>query len=386
VPVIPLQPTSQSTRLPAALRYIPGVALAAGVMLLALWVSGVLGQWLLAAQGLDPANARSPVSGVTIAIVLGVVIRNIRPLPTIFMPGVAFSVERLLRAGVICIGIKLSLFDVMRLGAWGVPVVVAAITSGLVFVTWFNRRLKLPARLGTLIAAGTGICGVTAIVSVAPAINANEDEVAYAVANITLFGLIGMLCYPYVAPLLLATSEQIGLFLGTAIHDTSQVVGSALTYRALTGDEVAFQSAIITKLTRNLFLAVVVPLSAAVYIQGSGASETRRVSARHLLPAFVLGFVLMALLRTVADATASSDTVLGVLPVERWRWLTRQVGEVWGAKYLLGTAMGAVGLSTRLGVFKSVGLRPFAVGMAGALVVGIVGLLMAHLVGRFVHM
>ncbi len=368
------------------LRTIPGVTLAVSVMLLALWGSRVVGPWLLAAQGLDPTGSTSPVSGVTIAIVLGLIIRNVLPLPAMFMSGIQFSVGRLLRAGIICIGIKLSLFDVVRLGGWGVPVVVAAIVSGVAFVTWFNRRLKLPDRLGTLIAAGTGICGVTAIVAIAPVINADEDEVAYAVANITLFGLIGMLCYPYIAPLLLVTSEQIGLFLGTAIHDTSQVVGSALAYRALTGDEVAFQTAVITKLTRNLFLAVVVPLSAAVYFRRSHEGGSKRVDVRRLLPAFVLGFVLMALLRTAGDASASSGAVFGVLRTEQWHWLTRQIGEVWGAKYLLGTAMAAVGLGTSLRVFKGVGLRPFAVGMAGALVVGGVGLLMAHLVGRFVHL
>src|SRR5690606_19358258 len=98
------------------------------------------------------------------------------------------------------------------------PVVLTAITTGLIVVTWLNRKLGLPPRLGTLIAAGTSICGVTAIVSTAPAIDADEREVAYAVANIVAFGLFGMLVYPYLAHALLTHSESIGLFLGTAIH------------------------------------------------------------------------------------------------------------------------------------------------------------------------
>ena len=111
-----------------------------------------------------------------------------------------------------------------------------------------------------MIAAGTSICGVTAIVSTAPAIEADEREVAYAVANVVAFGLFGMLAYPYLAHALLGSSETIGLFLGTAVHDTSQVVGAALTYKQVYDDDVVLRVATVTKLTRNIFLAAVIPL------------------------------------------------------------------------------------------------------------------------------
>ena len=183
-----------------------------------------------------------------------------------------------------------------RLGVAGVPVVLAAIITGLVFVTWFNRRLGLPPRLGTLIAAGTSICGVTAIVSTAPAIDADEREVAYAVANVVAFGLFGMLAYPYLAHALLPGSAAIGLFLGTAVHDTSQVVGAALTYRQIYADDVVLRVATVTKLTRNLFLAAVIPLLTWMH-QRARARRARPAHARpatswrSLVPTFVLGFV-----------------------------------------------------------------------------------------------
>lgn len=129
----------------------------------------------------------------------------------------------MLRAGIVCIGAKLSALDVAELGMVGVPVVAASITAGLLFVPWFARKMGLPPRMGSLIAAGTSICGVTAITALAPTIKANERETAYAVANVVAFGTVGMLCYPYLAHYALSTSTQIGLFLGTAIHDTSQV-------------------------------------------------------------------------------------------------------------------------------------------------------------------
>jgi uncharacterized integral membrane protein (TIGR00698 family) len=286
------------------------------------------------------------------------------------------------------VGIKLSLLDVFKLGVWGIPVVAAAIFGGLIFIAWINRVLNLPERLGTLIAAGTGICGVTAIVSVAPAIKAEQKEVAYAVANITLFGLLGMFLYPYLAPHILHTSEQIGLFLGTAVHETSQVVGAALTYKEVFNDETVLKSATVTKLTRNLFLAVVVPLLAYLYLRRqmvqTGESSSR-VAITKLLPVFVLGFILMAVIRSIGDAQLAHGLAFGLWDKEGWSAFTKAVGEVWGSR-ALGTAMAAVGLATSFSVFKGVGLKPFVVGLIGALIVGIIGWLMALTLGGYVKL
>ena len=290
------------------------------------------------------------------------------------------------------VGIRLSVFDVLKLGIAGLPVVLAAIATGLVFVTWFNRKLGLPPRLGTLIAAGTSICGVTAIVSTAPAIEADEREVAYAVANVVAFGLFGMLVYPYLAHALLGSSETIGLFLGTAVHDTSQVVGAALTYKQVYDDDVVLRVATVTKLTRNMFLAAVIPLLTWMHLQVADARRAgcRRRRRRHrssLVPGFVVGFLAMAVVRSVGDWTlASSGAAFGVWSAAQWASITKQLGDYWASQILLGTAMAAVGLNTNFAVFKGVGLKPFAVGMAGALVVGAVGMTMAIIFGRFVHL
>jgi len=368
---------------------VPGVVLAAGIMLAALPLADLTGHALLAVQGIDPAGKASPVSGVLVAIVLGIVVRQLIGLPPRLKPGVQFTITKLLRLGIILVGIKLSVLDVLKLGAWGVPVVVVAIATGLVFITWFNRVLGLPARLGTLIAAGTGICGVTAIVSTAPAIGADDREVAYAVANITLFGLLGMFLYPYLAPHLLQTSEQIGLFLGTAVHETSQVVGAALTYQEVFNDEVVLKAATVTKLTRNLFLAVVVPVLSFVHLRHQ-RREGRGLAAPagmvKLFPVFVLGFVAMSVVRSVGDATLGGGAAFGLWPEAAWRTITSQIGDTWGSRYLLGTAMAGVGLHTSFSVFKNVGMKPFAVGLVGAVLVGAAGLVMALAFGRNVHL
>ena len=368
------------------MKQAPGLAAALVVMLAGFWLANVIGQQILAAQGL---TGSSPVSGVPVAIVLGLLLRNLLPLPGALSPGLKFATTAVLRAGIVMVGIRLSLFDVVKLGIFGLPVVLGAIATGLLFVTWFNRKLGLPPRLGTLIAAGTSICGVTAIVSVAPAIEADEREVAYAVANVVAFGLIGMLLYPYLAHALLGSSETIGLFLGTAVHDTSQVVGAALTYKQVYGDDVVLRVATVTKLTRNIFLAAVIPILTWMHVRsqsrvGAGGIGAVRTT---LVPGFVIGFVVMALLRTIGDATlGSTGAAFGVFSAESWASLTSDLGDFWASQILLGTAMAAVGLSTNFAVFKGVGLKPFAVGMAGAIVVGAVGMTLAILLGRFVHL
>jgi uncharacterized integral membrane protein (TIGR00698 family) len=368
------------------LKNVPGVLTAVVVMLAGFWLADLIGQQILAAQGL---TGSSPVSGVPVAIVLGLLLRNTLPLPASLHPGLKFATTTILRAGIVLVGIRLSLFDVVKLGIAGLPVVLAAIGTGLVFVTWFNRKLGLPPRLGTLIAAGTSICGVTAIVSTAPAIEADEREVAYAVANVVAFGLFGMLTYPYLAHAVLGSSEMIGLFLGTAIHDTSQVVGAALTYKQVYQDDVVLRVATVTKLTRNIFLAAVIPVLTWMHYRSQrqqiGAGSIGAVTS--LVPGFVIGFLAMAIVRSIGDwSVGASGAAFGVLSPAQWTAITRSLGDFWASQILLGTAMAAVGLNTNFAVFKGVGLKPFAVGMAGALVVGGVGMLMAVVFGRFVNL
>ncbi|MCX7688359.1 MAG: putative sulfate exporter family transporter [Fimbriimonadales bacterium] len=369
-------------------RILPGFILSVLIMLVAIPITNVLGAWLLSLQGIDPTGKSSPISAVLTAIVIGILIRNLLPLPQSIEEGIKFSTTKILRLGIILVGIKLSLMDVFKLGVWGIPVVISAIAGGLIFVSWINRKLNLPERLGTLIAAGTGICGVTAIVSTAPAIKADQKEVAYAVANVTLFGLLGMFLYPYLAPHILHTSEQIGLFLGTAVHETSQVVGAALTYKEVFNDETVLKAATVTKLTRNLFLAVVVPLLSYLYLKRQARQEgesSTKINITKLLPAFVLGFILMAVLRSIGDATLQNGLAFGIWDKSAWDALTKTIGETWGSR-ALGTAMAAVGLATSFSVFKGVGLKPFLVGLIGALLVGVIGWGMALLLGGFVKL
>ena len=133
------------------------------------------------------------------AIILGILIRNVISIHPIFISGIAFSVKYALRLGIILLGLRLSLIEALKLGAWGIPLIIACISSGIIVTLYFTKKMKQSKRLGTLIAGGTGICGVTAIMAISPVIKAKDNEISYAIANITIFGLVSMLFYPFLA-------------------------------------------------------------------------------------------------------------------------------------------------------------------------------------------
>ena len=167
-------------------RLVPGLLAVSILTWLSFWLSNLIGvQWM----GFE----KSPISPVLVAIILGLAIGAAIPLPKSLTPGLQFSIKKILRLGIILLGIRLTIFDVFKLGTFGVPIVALCIIGGLLVTTWINNRLRLPERLGTLIAVGTSICGVTAIVAASPAIDAEEEESAYAVTVITIFGLFATL-------------------------------------------------------------------------------------------------------------------------------------------------------------------------------------------------
>lgn len=363
-------------RLADALMLLPGVAMAVLVAWLGTLFAKLIGtQWL----GFE----QSPISPIMVAILIGLVAANLVPLPAVVQPGIRFCVRKVLRLGIILLGIRLSLVDVLKIGAYGVPMVVLCIAAGLTLTSLFARWLRLPERLGTLIAVGTGICGLSAIVATAPAIDADDEEVAYAAANITIFGAIATFVYPYLAHALFAVDPaRVGLFLGTSVHDTSQVTAAALifdqVYR-LTGNATATDVAVVTKMVRNVFMAAVVPLMAYLYARRQAAGTGRKVNVRSLLPLFVLGFLGVALLRTIGDAMVGGGSAFGLWDAPAWQSLVSGTKAV--AEDLLILALAGVGLSTKFAFLRKLGAKPFLVGLLSASLVGVFGALCAYCVG-----
>ncbi len=348
----------------------PGLMIAAGLAVAARGAADGVGAQLF-------GSARSPISPIQIAILVGVARRNTIGVPAVYEAGLQLCLKRILRIGVALLGIRLSLTAVGTIGAAALPVVIGCIAAALALVSLVNRALGLPARLGTLIAVGTAICGNSAIVATGPVIRAEEEEISYAVGTITVFGLLALVTYPFLAHELFATPGQVGMFLGTAIHDTAQVVGAGLLYLDQYGAAEALDTATVTKLVRNLFMIAVIPLMALAYRRaaGDGASGKQPTLAQ-LIPGFVVGFVALALVRTLGDLSTPS---LGEALVAQWKALIEWASAA--SAWCLTVAMASVGLGTNLARLRTLGLRPLAVGLVAALIVGVVSAALIHTLG-----
>jgi uncharacterized integral membrane protein (TIGR00698 family) len=358
---------------------IPGLVIVILLALLSMWLSDLIGKDLMGFE-------KSPISAVMICLIFGLVIRNVFKLPAFLNVGFKFSVKKLLRLGIILLGIRLSTIDVFKLGAIGIPIVLICITSALIITTFLNKKLKQPKRLGTLIAVGTSICGVSAILATSPVIEAKEEETAYAVAVITVFGLIATIAYPILVYFLFGGDPiKAGLWLGTSIHDTSQVTGAALVFADLWNLPLGLDVATITKLVRNVFMILVIPLMSFLYIKNELKSETEsgadksmvksKVNIKKLIPVFVIGFLLVSILRSTGDA-------FGLIGVDSWENFIKIVKDF--ANILFVVALGGVGLSTDFSKFKGLGIKPFLVGMFAALTIGVVSFLSVSLLGGLI--
>lgn len=361
-------------------KLVPGLLAVAALTWLSFWLSNLIGVRLMGFQ-------KSPISPVLLAIVLGLAIGAVVPLPEMLNPGLRFTIKKILRLGIILLGIRLTIFAVFKLGAFGIPIVALCILGGLIITTRFNSWLGLPERLGTLIAVGTAICGVTAIVATSPAIDAEEEESAYAVAVITVFGLFATLVYPYLAHVIFAgDAGRVGLFLGTAIHETAQVVGAAKIYADMYSQPLALDVATIAKLVRNVFMALVIPYMAYSYakkMQNSPEFQGQKTSFAQLFPVFILGFVLMAFLRSIGDAGINTGgKAFGLWDSGTWSQIIAFIKQ-W-AEIFLVAALAGVGLSTKFQSLKKLGAKPFLVGLAASLSVGVVSFIAITLLGSWI--
>lgn len=290
-----------------------------------------------------------PLSAVAVAMVVGLLVRNLAGLPQTCGAGTKFVTKRVLRLAIILLGIRLSFSEMVRTGLHALLIIVCCITIAILLVQWFSRLLKLPARLGTLIGVGTSICGNSAIMATAPAIDAEDEETSFAVATISLFGVMAVLVYPLIGHVLDMTNTTFGAWAGTAINDTSQVVTAGFIY-----SEPAGKVATVVKLTRNLFMAPVIVVMGVLYHRGQrGRGPAKKLNLAKAFPLFVLGFVLMAVVRT-----------LDVLPAA-WVGVIKTT-----SSYLVVLSIAAVGLNTSFRAMRKIGLRPFYVGLLASILMG----------------
>ncbi len=338
-------------------------ALAPG-LLAALVIAGV-------ASFVAPLNAATRVVGASVfAIVAGLVLRTVSPLPAVFSPGIRFASKRVLQASIVLLGTGLSLAQVWNTGRSSVVVMGGTLIVGLVVILTLGRALKVDETLARLIGVGTSICGASAIGAIAPVLEADEATIAYAISTVFLFNVAGVLLFPLLGHLMGLSQHGFGLWAGTAINDTSSVVAASAQYGAS-----ALAFGVVVKLARTV---MIIPLS--FVFAGVSARERRRddreAATSRLgrnLPIFIVWFLLASLLNSVGvfDIVNKSGVlhVLGTQPLSAL------------GQFFIVVALAAIGLSADLRAMIHAGWRPLALGLAGWVSVATLSLVLQHLTG-----
>lgn len=310
------------------------------------------------------------IGGPMIGLFMGIVLCNLLPASVIerTRKGAKFSSKYLLKLGIILAGGTLNFGVIVGVGRSSLGISAFNICLAFAVALLLGRVLKLPWKTSTLVGGGTSICGGTAIATLAPIVEADEDEIAYAMTAIFLFDILAALMWPYAAQMMALTPEQYGILGGLAINDTSSVTAAGATFDALMGDAAyavvngetisAGNISVVIKLTRTVllvFVAVVVLLVKLTAAGRSGNAVTSGVSfGRRLVrafPLFVLGFLLLAVLNTVFHF---SNISVGALPLSTL--LSK------GSKYLISAALVGVGCGIRLRELFTRGAKPVLLG------------------------
>ena len=358
-----------SSRLLYLKKIFPGIALALVFFLFSQGINNVLAIEIF-------GTPKSPISTVLIAILLGILMGNaFTPRPGM-MVGLDFTQQYILKLGIIFLGIRLSFEEFVKFGSIAIPLIIICIIGVLILIKLLIKKVPISSKMSYLIAIGTSVCGATAIVATAPVINAKKTEVAYAIANITLFGVMAMLIYPYFAEWFFDENKlKAGLFLGTSIHETSQVAAAGLIYDQQFNSPETLNVATVTKLIRNTFLVIMIPLFAFLYNRGE--VKNNQYSILNIFPYFVLGFIGMIVLRNIGDQIFSNENNNNLLWLNFIEYLKIL------ATAFLTMAMAAVGISINLGELKSMGYKPFVVGLIAAVTVGFISLIYIQILYKF---
>jgi uncharacterized integral membrane protein (TIGR00698 family) len=341
--VIPqVQPVQPALRF---LRIIPGVLLLAAIGYAGKLLEQNVGAYAKAHHWVFPN-----IEYVLWAILLGLVISNTIGVPEIFRSGVA-TYEFWLKAGIVLLGARFLLGDILKLGGVSLLLVAIEITGAIAFMTLLGRLFKLKPKLTTLLAVGSAVCGVSAIIATKGAIDADDEDSSFSIAAILALGAFALFTFPLIGHYLHLGDRAYGIWAGLAVDNTAEATAAGALY-----SDAAGKLAVLVKSTRNAMIGFVV-LAYAIYWASQGQAKVVGNKAAFLwqkFPKFVLGFLLISVLATYQFF--NKEQVGALANLSRWAFLLTFAG---------------VGLRTNFRDMRKQGLRPFAVGAIGEVVIAI---------------
>ncbi len=279
------------------------------------------------------------LSPLVAAVVFGAILANLNLLPQASLSGIRFSARSLLRLGIVLLGLQLSFAQVRDIGAPGLLLVVGVVGITFFGTQWLGQRLGLTKGLSLLVATGFSICGASAIAAMRPVSDADDNDMAYAMALVAICGSMAIFVLPVVASWIGFNGARFGSWVGASVHDVAQTVATAST-----GNADAQQSAIVVKLTRVMMLA---PLVAGVSM---ARRRTTHVDTRGnrppMMPLFVCGFIAAIAINSAVD-----------LP----KWFLADAK--WIEKSLLAAALVGLGAGGDVRKLRAIGARPLVLGL-----------------------
>ena len=337
------------------LKLFPGIILSALIAAFAIWIESLL-----------PIHL---IGSAVIAMFVGILLNRFIKSTDIFAGGIKFTSKKLLKFAIILLGLSLNITTVLQVGRMSLTVMVFTLLTCFGGGYFIGRALGLNWKLSNLISAGTGICGGSAIAAIAPTIDADDDDVAYAMSATFLFDMAMIILFPIMGRAIGMTDEAFGIWAGTAVNDTSSVVATGYAFSEAAGD-----FATMVKLTRTLSIIPTVITFAFIQL-GIKKKEAKKnsenaddlkanFSIKKIFPWFILGFVAMSIVASIF--TVPAELVVGTKTV---------------SKFLMVSALAAIGLNTSFSSFKKSGIRPMIHGFIISALVVIVALLVEIAMG-----
>jgi len=330
------------------LRLIPGVALLAAIGFAGKVIEQSINRYVKAHHIVFPN-----IEYVLWAIVIGLLISNVLSVPKIFQPGIA-TYEFWLKAGIVLLGARFLVGDIVKLGGISLGLVVLEIAGSLALMTFLGRLFKLKPKLTNLLAVGSAVCGVSAIIATKGAIDADDEDSSFAIAAILALGAISLIAFPLIVHSLHLSDHAYGLWAGLAVDNTAEASAAGALY-----SDTAGKLAVLAKTCRNAMIGFVV-LAYAIYWARKGQAEGVQNKGRFLwekFPKFVLGFLVISAL--VSFQVFNKEQVGALANLSRWAFLLTFAG---------------VGLQTNFRRMSKQGIRPFVVGTLGEILIAVLTL------------
>jgi uncharacterized integral membrane protein (TIGR00698 family) len=299
---------------------------------------GLLLSLVLAGLAYSLGSLLPVVGGPVFGILLGILVASLWQLPAWLGGGVKFTSKYILQLAVILLGFDMNMANIIQVGKESLVVLLVTLTTAFVIAYFVGNLLKVDTKLKTLIGVGTAICGGSAIAAASSAIDAEDQDISYAISTIFFFNVIAVFLFPAIGHLFKMSDTGFGMWAGTAINDTSSVVAAGFSYSNAAGNY-----ATIVKLTRSL---MIVPITLVLAVLFSRKNKTQNhFNFIKVFPWFILGFLLAAVIRS-----------LSLLPLSATGSLA------WSGKFLIITAMAAIGLNTNIKAFIKAGPKALLLG------------------------